>query len=548
MKRFIALISLLLLTACAQVPASSELRILEDVEILGSGDSVRVIARPPTADMTAVEIVEGFAAANASSSDNFAIARKYLTSRESRTWNIISTVVIDPAQTQVNLVSENVVEITSVQIGQLSSDGRLTLLDTDVPFSAAFQVVRTDFGWRIEDAPRVALMTLTDVSRNYQPATIYFTNTNYSHLVPEVVWLPRSTTSAPTAMMQTLLNGPGGTLKSALQTAIPVGTKMNLAAVFVESGRARVELNGVPLGVGASQKSALIAQIVWSLTSLGGINSVEITASGQTLEVDDQKVFGRSSLRKWVPDRKVIANPFFASDQGAMTRDLIEPKAFAALADIQSLAVSPDGSAVALVQRGVATTSTITDVQNRTRVAENIVAIDYDIENRLWLVTASGRLLVQIGVSSAIEVIGLDADDDVVAVAPAPDGARLAVVLRTPQGQNLRLFGINSSSETLSLTRALRMERYFSDVLDVDWDSHETLVAVARRGIEEPVVYEISLDAAVPNPIGGPAGITSIHAAFGQPTVVTTAQGLLWYSYAGTWLSLRAAETAAYAG
>ena len=103
MKKILFLmVSALLVTACgnvpqaftAQVPTSGPIQQGEQVAGSNVDQFIRVIARPPRPDMTAIEVVQGFLDASASFADDHAVAREYLTRPASEQWDSTSQVVV----------------------------------------------------------------------------------------------------------------------------------------------------------------------------------------------------------------------------------------------------------------------------------------------------------------------------------------------------------------------------------------------------------------------------------------------------------------------
>ena len=106
MRRLAVLLVVPLLSACASIPTTSQLHVLDEVQNSPGSDRVRVIARPPAKSMSPQELIDGYIAAQASTADNFAIAREYLSSKLSQAWHPTSVHIIDGPATQFISLSE----------------------------------------------------------------------------------------------------------------------------------------------------------------------------------------------------------------------------------------------------------------------------------------------------------------------------------------------------------------------------------------------------------------------------------------------------------
>lgn len=547
MKKIALVLVAALLAGCASIPTSGPVKVLGNVIDEGEIDSVRVIVRPPTGDMTPDEIVQGFIAAQASTTNGYAGARQYMTPAASNQWQPTQTLVIDQSVSQTQMITESDVRFTTGHIGTLGEDHRYILTASQQNIDIDFTVVETDSGWRVDSAPQTALMTKRDFFRNYKSSIIYFMNDDFTRLVPDVVWVSRSDSTAPTRLMRILLAGPDGLLGQALRTAIPAGSELAIGAVTNVDGLMTVELNAAALRVGQSQRIAMLAQIVWTLTTTTGVNLVLVKAGGQNLEVANTSKLSRNEFKGLNPDRQPPTDGVFYVDEGLLSRGpLGEGKAFGTMPNVQALTVSANGLKIAAVSNGSAILTTSANPSTRERVAQDVVGVDFDLRGRLWLVKSDGSIWIKNGDNPIEEVLGLPRSQKALSIAHASDGARVAIITSDGAEPHLNIFGVINSSTGVSLTEPIRLEQEFTETLDASWPNSTELMVLARKGVDQPAVRFLPLDGTDSRSIGGPFDLRQVFSRFDLPAVAVTTQGNVWKFVAGEWTLVNRVTAMAY--
>lgn len=546
MKRLALLLIVSMLSACASIPTTSQLHILDEVQNSPGSDRVRVIARPPAQSMTPQELIDGYIAAQASAADNFAIARKYLSTKLALAWHPTSVHIIDAPATQFVTLSASDTIVRTQELGVLAESSRLTWWNKPVTSSDVFAVESTPAGYRLSRVPNKIYMSALDFARSYVSTPLYFLNSTYTSLVPDFVWLPNDDAVA-TSVTQLLLKGPDGYLKNALQTAIPSGAKIAPSAVTVASGEATLNLDARALKVTDAQRTAMAAQITWTLTALSIVNSVRLTAANQAISTE-KFVYSRNDFAALSPDQLAISRPLFTVSGSRLVRGAgAKPDDLGQLASAQVIALSRDGSQFAYVTSGDAYIAPVTAPAAGTRLLGGVVDVDFDASNRLWMVTAGGRLWVRDGVRPPQKVLSVPQDQRVVAISHSPDGARVALVFASGGSQNVRVCGVITTGTSIGLSPAIRVEQSLSSALDVAWLDSLQLLIVGQLGVEQPSVYKLNLQAFQTTPLGGPSGIAQLSAVYGEPPAVLTNQGMLWILQGTQWQSVREASAIAYA-
>ena len=539
MKRLVLAICSVMLTGCASIPTSGPVTVLGNVIDEGAVDSVRVIVRPPSADMTPEEIIQGFISANASTANNYAVAREYMTARAASQWQPVETLVLDPVAADTQVLSESEINYSAILVGKLERHHRFNLSEAQQDIEMNFRVTNTNLGWRIDSAPPEALMSKRDFARNYRSATVYFLNDDFTRLVPEVVWVSRSESTTPTRLMRILLAGTGGLLGPSFRSAIPPSTELLIGAVTRLDGLITVDLNATALRVSESQRYAMLAQIVWTLTSPNSVSKVLVKAGGQELVVSNVSNLSRDMFKSLNPDRQPPANPVIYVRNGKLFGGSLEQgSVLGAMTNLQSLSLSRVGSLLGGIANGVAILSSTTEPSVREKVAQDVVAIDFDLKSRLWLVKSDGSVWIKDGANPIQEVLGIPKSYRVSGLANSPDGSRVAIIGSDGSEPHLNLFGVINSSTGVSLTARVRLEQEFTEVLDVSWASSTELLVLARVGVDQPIVRLLSINGTSSRSLGAPVGVRQVFSRYGLVPLAVTSQGTVWKLEDGAWQSL----------
>lgn len=325
-------------TGCAQIPTESGVsgRPIGEID---SGD-VFFKATGPRAGATPQEIVDGYIFAQADLTDNWQVAREFMTAEASAKWNPNHGVSIysgdvelkvaealsdsageesaggesesaeskdseptgEPAGEGETSGSERPVDpakidpddssIVSVVIsgkakssGSVDSVGHFTEALSGANFDQTYELVRDAQGeWRVDSVSEGIIMSVSNFQSVYRAASVYFLTADQKFLVPEVRWVPRvkSETYAVTA----LLAGPSPWLRDAVHTAIPESTRLMYDSVSTEAGQAVVNLSSEVLSAQATQRALIVSQLEATLTKLPGIRSVLVESNSIVMEKD----------------------------------------------------------------------------------------------------------------------------------------------------------------------------------------------------------------------------------------------------------------------
>ena len=288
----------MVLSGCAGIPSSSQVYYGEEISQDTSTQFVRVIARPPSLDMNPEEIVRGFLDACADPTDNYEIARQYLDVESADNWNPLTGIEIYDASTIEVAEAANSLTVGAAKLGTISDLGRFQVGDPGAEITRSFDLEQNAGGqWRISNLSDGILLSSGDVDRSFRSFPIYFFNTDLTSLITDSLLVPVSNSGAATSLVRSLLDGPSPYLSPVATSAFPVGTTLTYGSVPVLNGVAQVDLSNEILGANEVTRRALSAQLVWTLSALANVSSVQISVSGQPLALTN--VSSLQTVQDW---------------------------------------------------------------------------------------------------------------------------------------------------------------------------------------------------------------------------------------------------------
>lgn len=548
----------------AQVPTTGPIQQGDQVGVDPEDQFIRVIAREPRPGMSPEEIVTGFLDASASFDDNHAVARSYLTEEASRTWSTDASVTVYEGLPAIAELG-SAVSFTAPHAGSIAPNGDYSVATPGAEVRATFFLDNVDGEWRIGRLPEGLLLSQADVDRAFRSFNVYFFNPDFSRLVPDPRMIPVIGPGLATTLVRRLIAGPTAWLQPAVRTGLPPGVALNIDAVPIEAGVARVDLTANALEADDRTRVALSQQLVWTLRQLPDVQSVEVTAAGQLLTVPG--VPSPQPRDSW---SAVDPNAMPPGSVGYATR----PEGVVALRPtgvvtvpgaagdgenavvLVDIAVSLDSAAIAgidtegsLWRTRLADDATLIRVRDEGRAA----SLSFDGSSSVWVVDADDGLIAVLpaALSRAIVVQGLAGRPELRAVVPSRDGTRAALIVRRGPRTELLLARVIRSSGTASgitLEAPLRVESRLAEVADVAWASAETLVVIGSESAGSLQAFEVDLARGSVVAYGAPEAPLSIAAAPGLPTLVGAADGLVYEWSSGTWIERVRGSSPTYPG
>jgi hypothetical protein len=476
-------ISVILVSACGGIPTNSSIHQGESV-IGGSDQFIRVIARPPSNNMEPEALVRGFLDACADSTSTFAIARQYLTTKASSSWNPATGIRIYDGNALTLQGADASVKLAAPLDSSVSASGHLTFSSRPGNVYANFDLVRdTGNQWRISNLDNGLLLSRSDFDRSFRPFSVYFLNDDSSALVPHPIMLPASSIGTATSVTRALLEGPPSSLVPSVHSAFPAGTKLSYSSVPITSGIAQVDLSAEVLAASKVERSELSAQLVATLSAIPGVTGVRISVLGQPLKVpgvnnvQTQADWERYSVRP-NPDR---VGTYVVRDSQLVRLEekrevIVTSLATPALAPLGAAAVSVDGQSFAATTadgKSLLAASSLGDGLSRIAGGEylskptwdrngNIFVADnghgilsYDRDGKRNLVIVDGT---PIGEVKAIRHISI-----------AHDGARVALTYRSGTADSLAVGIVVHEKRGIRITQIHRVERSIVTISDLAW-------------------------------------------------------------------------------
>ncbi|MFM8514989.1 MAG: LpqB family beta-propeller domain-containing protein [Actinomycetota bacterium] len=543
----------------AQVPTSGPVEQGNQVASTDTNQFIRVIASPPTPGMTQLQVVQGFLESSASFDGNHAVARQYLTPQASQDWNPGLGVRVyegNPALAE----SGSTVRMVGSEVGRIAADGRYEVAAAGSEMRVRFGLSRVNGEWRIAAAPDGLLLSQVDVDRAFRSHSLYFFNPGFTTLVPDVRMVPVIGPGLATTLVRRLIDGPNPWLQPAVRTGFPAGVDLNIEAVPVEGGVARIDLTASALSADGPARVALSQQLVWTLRQVPEVQSVSITAAGQLFIVPG--IANPQPRDAW---SQVDPNAMPAGSRGYVAtsvgvRALLSqgtiPVPGASGRDapvIGDIAVSADSSQVAGFDiDGILYTARLAPDAQLVQRGEypGATSLAFDSASVLWLVDSENSLVLIGNEARAIAIEGLPRNARLLAAVPSRDSTRVALVVREPQRTSLYLARIVrtgvAAGAPVSIEAPIRVESRLAEAVDVAWSTADSLAVLGSESAGALLVFDVSLGRGAVTPRGAPEAPVSLAAAPGFPTLVAAADGVVYDNAGAGWQGRANAASPAY--
>lgn len=530
----LALVLVGALSACSGLPATSPVQARASI---APEQAPVVNVRPPgpARGASARDIVRGFLRANAYATDDYSVARQFLTGGASATWDPKTELSINTGERDFvdSMTDAQTVSVTARQTALLDGDGRLR--DTAAPQTrtGSFTMRRVDGQWRIGALPKDfgAWISEDDFDVSYTAQRVYYAVPATKTLVADVRWFPLG--GLTTALARAVLRPPPAYLAPIVTAQMPPGTLLRVDAVPVDSstGVATVDLTSAALGATPAQRTALWAQMLATLSLTRGVRSVLITVDGAArletpdlptspttpedlgytvVQVNRPNLIGRSGGQlRWF-------NPAASGAPASGTTTVHLP---GVPQTWTQLAASADGRQVAGVSEDATTMSRWVAGRQYTRpvFGTNLTRPSFasrapteiwiagtpltpaagEAGSTVWFVSATDP--PQSAPPQPVDVPWLGAAT-ITAIAVSADGNRIALVVRSPSGgTQIEVCAIvrDTSGNPTALSTPLRVGDGLSEVRDVTWLDDSTVGALARSASDNAPVHAIQV------PIGG---------------------------------------------
>jgi hypothetical protein len=488
------------LTGCAAIPTTGPINTGSPV-LIDPGQPIPLISEP-LQDGSPEQIVYGFLAASAAGlADQYAGARRYLTTAAAATWAPTASVLIYPstAQPSVEKRDDGTVLVEVPVQGSLDATGVYTEAPPAAPGELAMGLVQNADGqWRISSLDDGVVMSAADFNAYYRQMAVYFASANGSYLVPDVRWFPSN--GIQTSAARALLAGPSQWLRDAVRSGAPEGTRLGPGGVAVSSDKvATVDLSVAASGASAKQRNLLIAQMAATLERLLApvISDVRITVGGG-------EPWQATTDAAWTRDPQPDTGPYLIADHRLQVLKDGKVRPVPSTAELPAgahdAALSMDGKLRVVMDRGRMLmlpndgSDPVDLFQGQGLLSPSIDPFDW-----AWTAESGGTGLV--AVSASGEVMHIDGDwltgTTVRSIALSRDGSRIAVVhvgdgaqpvidvasvLRDDKGRPQRLGASFTVGQSMT------------DATQVEWMDEATLAVLGLSGsLVVPTLHLVSV-------------------------------------------------------
>lgn len=476
---------------------------------------IDVAAQPPEDGATPEAILAGFFSAAESSTDDYAVARQYLTPEAAASWRPETGVTVydDTGQSRV-ITADGSAILQAPVVGRVSAERLFTGVH-EPDFTHNFHMTQIDGQWRIANPGDGVLMSIQRFQRSFEPVPVYFLDLAGRRVVPQLVRL-RPDAVQPDGLVRALLTGPGPWLRLAVLNALPAEVQTSGTTLDAD-GVARVALSDEMAALSAGQRLQAAAQLLYTLSYFERVQGLQIVVNGQPLMVpgaDADQVLRLSAVSALSGERMGATRALYGISEGLVVqvpdtaggrlRPVAGPLGSGVPDPPGQLAVSWYADRFAVVNRdqdalylASAGSAEIAAVYRGSLLAKP----QFDAENGLWTVDSaeSGPVAVridEIGESIAVPLGELSAAR-VVAFRISPDMTRLAVIAQFGQIRKLGLLRLRGSGQpVIDGWRELPVNTsrgLLTDLRDADFTGPNRLVVLGATE-RDPQLGVFSMD------------------------------------------------------
>ena len=565
---------------CVSIPDDSSVRQADDVGVADQSPPLTNVVTGPVAGAEPDEVVAGFYAAMLAYPQTMDKAREFLTPNAATRWDPDAelTVYDDPRISSFERDGgKTVIATVNASVsGTLNDRGSWTSADPDLTgIATGLKLRQFDGEWRITNPQDGTFVDQDFFNRFYERFSLYFFDPSLTVLTPDPVYLAVGDTAA-TSLVTDLLAGPTGNLRTAVTSAVPDGTKLDVAVSVSSDGDAEVPLTANVLKLSASNRQLFAAQLAWTLRQIETIKRISISVDGSNLDIENtESPFAvADSFSGFDPaglsgERRLFVLQENCETDNAPADCLANANAgqvspvlgpIVGVDDGVSVAVQTSGQLAAVVRdegRSIAVGAVSASPDQGVMTwftGIDLLRPSWDALDVLWVVdrTAAGSEIFTVDADGAHRVRAPDlAGLSIVAFAVSRDGVRFAAIVERNGARSLIVSTIDRQPDDPTDAQVLAPRTIASAganltwYADLAWVSPTSLAVLARETGDELQPYEIAIDGSDTEAMGGflPGRLTSIAAGPSPdlPVAVGTNNGQVLQQTADSlWLPLRA--------
>jgi hypothetical protein len=507
------------------------------------------------------EVVSSFLLASAIVAHNYRVARQYLMKPAIKTWHPGTAVTILAREPSVFVLpargltapgGKQSVLVTGQALARLNSAGQYIpapggARTEDFTLSRDNGILKIDGLLNSSGKPSQELLLTNALFRLvYAPRNLYYLGGRNGELLPYPVYVPIQGTGPAVTLVRDLINGPSGWLQGAARTAFPpeshlAGRRPIQVFPGPSGGRtALVSIDVPPHAVGLNER-AIALQVVATLTSPAYgtplFRAVKIEINGRLWPPQHPGLaLAQSFYQRYIPHAPDGTKAYYLS-QGGGLRSLAAGSAHGTAVlrtrdtgqvALSQIAVSPKGNLLAglagpanTLYTGSLTTSGDGKRQTLGQLhaqltGTSFTSLSWDNLGDLWVTGQRrhkpGVWVLPGGQAPPTQVLLPPGADQVTALRVAPDGNRVAMIVRTGTSVQLELAAIRHNSTGFWLTTTTRLGPSLPPLTALTWFGEDRLLVVTGSGASSQL-WEVPVDGNDPASLIKQPGILTVTAA-----------------------------------
>lgn len=544
MRKFSILVvitaAILVLSGCAQLPRSSEVKTGPDLKSGLTTDYLYYSPSGPSEGDDQSQIINGFLNAATGPQNDYQIAREYLTAEFSSKWSPNDEVLIQESRPELTLLDESNARLVVKAVAQIDNVGLWTSYPGSQIRNLDFKLVKENNQWRISSAPNATVLVKPVFDVLFKSYSLYFYDAQNKYLVPDLRWFS-SRVSTGTRLVNALLKGPNRWLAESVNNSFPAGTKLALDAVTVENGSAVVDLNAAATKADKAARSRMLSQLTATLNQLTNVFAVKIQ-----IDHNPQEIVLQNSQLPYPSSYVPMLLDAGGIRQVAQSAQKDKISAIANRIRAKDFGFSPDGSYLALssangidLARVNILSSELTKIDSR---ADQLAPI-IDNRNQIWTLPTKASESIQahdVTGKLLFSASGFLGQGEHLGFGVSREGARLAILLKTKTGTALYVAAIKRDElgNPVGIYSPRRVDIGLGTLESVSWSGANSLAVIARGSTTGDVPTNIQVG-------GGSSEMTALTDAVAMiaqndstSTFVLDRNGILFEYRGMSWIAV----------
>lgn len=491
----------LLLAGCNAIPGSGPVELgltdLKQVEQL-----VQFNPSGPLQGSSQEDIVRGFVQAATSSSEDYSVAREFLSVGYADQWDPYYGVLIDDGSRPYRADGNSAGVLSLAAAANVDGQGTLLPAEPGPATDMRFEFEREGEEWRISSAPSGIILDRSDFLAIWSSHELNFIGPG-GLLVPETRWY-LSRTALVTEVVGGLLEGPGQRLQGSVRTGFPVGSALVAGTVPVTDGRAKIDVSGELLDAGPEALEEVVQQLSTSLKSVQGVSSIELLVNGASIKEVPTSLQSERRLPVDASIPAVVTEKSLGVMIGGEFQELEGLSAQVLSLNPDAVILALDASAAA-VRNSAGVSRVSADENVLVDARDGLLEPSFDIFGHIWSTqkATADRLHVSTPEGNDLTVAApWLAGRNPVAVRLSPDGSQIAALVPSGEGSTVLVAGVvrDESGVPIRTSDEASSQLWATGApVDLDWIDQSRFAALTSQGsaskvtIGAPGVFAVEL-------------------------------------------------------